>query len=382
MAPASRAAASPRGPISGCMLWKWATSAPRSRTAPATPPSSEPPRTRAYGRRDPAGVGRAALEQRVRDPGRLHGGQLQLGRALLSADRAVAVVHDEHAWVGGLGHGAVKARCPCMPPNLPARWTRPPSPWWSRRATARPTWRWRSRPWPVRTGTWRTRSWWWTTAPPTRPPAWRPGRACAPCRRGGGLNAARNTGVDATTGSLVAFLDDDVWAPPGWLAALRRGDADHPDADVFGGPIRARLEGPAPRGCGREPAPITTLDLGAEDVEAEMVWGANFAVRRDAFERFGRFDASVGGHGDEEEWLLALRAGRREDRLPGGCGRGPPACRRRLAPALAGPRGVAPRAAPPAAPTSAGATPRPRRASCATWRARAGTRCAAPAPTG
>ena len=124
----------------------------------------------------------------------------------------------------------------------------------------------------------------------------------------GGLNAARNAGVDATTGPIVAFIDDDVWVPPGWLGALAAGADAHPGADAFGGPIRARLEGPAPRGCGRESAPITTLDLGAGDREAEMVWGANFAVRRAAFGRFGRFDDAVGGHGDEEDWLLALRA--------------------------------------------------------------------------
>ena len=124
----------------------------------------------------------------------------------------------------------------------------------------------------------------------------------------GGLNAARNLGVRETQGSIVAFVDDDVWAPPGWLRALAQGAARHPEADAFGGPIRARIEGRAPRACGREKPPITTLDLGPEDVEAPMVWGANFAVRREAFERHGPFDESLAGHGDEEEWLLALRA--------------------------------------------------------------------------
>ena len=128
-------------------------------------------------------------------------------------------------------------------------------------------------------------------------------------RGGRGPNAARNAGVARARASLVAFVDDDVEAPPGWLAAVLEGTRRHPEADAFGGPIRARLEGPAPRGCGRESAPITTLDLGTEDREASMVWGANFVVRRAAFERFGRFDDAVGGHGDEEDWLLALRAG-------------------------------------------------------------------------
>ncbi len=123
-----------------------------------------------------------------------------------------------------------------------------------------------------------------------------------------GLNASRNAGIAATSGALVAFVDDDVWVPPGWLGAVRAGGERHPGAEAFGGPIRARLEGPAPRGCGRESAPITTLDLGSEDREAEMVWGANFAVRRAAFERHGLFDEQIAGHGDEEDWLIRLRS--------------------------------------------------------------------------
>lgn len=36
-----------------------------------------------------------------------------------------------------------------------------------------------------------------------------------------GLSAARNRGVQAATGELIAFTDDDCLAEPGWLAALR-----------------------------------------------------------------------------------------------------------------------------------------------------------------
>lgn len=123
------------------------------------------------------------------------------------------------------------------------------------------------------------------------------------------LNAARNTGLREARADLIAFVDDDVLAPPGWVDALVEGAARHPEADAFGGPIRARFEGHAPRGCGREDPPITTLDLGTDDVEAPMVWGANFAVRRAAVERIGEFDESLDrSHGDEEDWLLRLRA--------------------------------------------------------------------------
>jgi glycosyltransferase involved in cell wall biosynthesis len=123
------------------------------------------------------------------------------------------------------------------------------------------------------------------------------------------LNAARNSGIRAAAADLIAFVDDDVLVPPGWVDAVVEGAARHPDAQAFGGPIRARFEGPVPRGCGREDPPITTLDLGPSDVEAEIVWGANFAVRRSAVERVGDFDETLDrGHGDEEEWLMRLRA--------------------------------------------------------------------------
>src|SRR5581483_7984688 len=76
-----------------------------------------------------------------------------------------------------------------------------------------------------------------------------------------GLNSARNAGIAAARSDLLVFIDQDVQAPPGWLQAVIAGARAYPDREVFGGPIRARLEG-GPRGCGREPAPITTLDAG------------------------------------------------------------------------------------------------------------------------
>ena len=123
-----------------------------------------------------------------------------------------------------------------------------------------------------------------------------------------GANAARNTGLRQTTGELVIFVDDDVDAPPGWLRAYLEGARRHERADAFGGPIRPRLEGNAPRACGREDPPITTLDLGGADRECDVVWSANMAGRRSAFERIGEFDESLQGGGEEQEWLERLRA--------------------------------------------------------------------------
>ena len=126
------------------------------------------------------------------------------------------------------------------------------------------------------------------------------------------LNAARNAGAAQAAAELIIYVDDDIDAPRTWLQAIVDGARHDPDADAFGGPIRARLEGGGPRACGREPAPITTLDLGPTDRDVELVWGANMAIRRRALERAGEFDERLSDRGDEEEWLrrLADRGGR------------------------------------------------------------------------
>jgi GT2 family glycosyltransferase len=129
-----------------------------------------------------------------------------------------------------------------------------------------------------------------------------------PHRQPLGLNAARNTGVERSTGELVIFLDDDVRAIEGWLTALLDAARAHPEVDLFTGPLRPSLEGPAPRSCGREPAPITALDLGPRDTDAQWAWGANMAIRRSALERVGPFDVSLEHGGDEQEWQERLRA--------------------------------------------------------------------------
>lgn len=123
-----------------------------------------------------------------------------------------------------------------------------------------------------------------------------------------GLNAARNTAIAAAASDLLVFVDDDVVVHEGWLAALVDAARSFPDHDVFGGPIHARLEGSRLAFCGREGPPITALDLGPSDREAEFAWGANFSVRRGALERIGEFDAALDLYGDEEDWQRRYKA--------------------------------------------------------------------------
>jgi GT2 family glycosyltransferase len=123
-----------------------------------------------------------------------------------------------------------------------------------------------------------------------------------------GLNVARNTGVERSTGELVVFVDDDVRVRPGWLRALLDAAREHPEIDVFAGPIEPRLEGSRLRSCGREGPPITSLNLGNRDADTRYAWGANMTIRRSALERIGPFEVALEYAGDEQEWQDRLRA--------------------------------------------------------------------------
>jgi glycosyltransferase involved in cell wall biosynthesis len=122
-----------------------------------------------------------------------------------------------------------------------------------------------------------------------------------------GLNSARNTGIAVAESDFLVFVDDDVEAPKGWLRELLGGRSRHPEHLMFGGPIRVRLEGSRLRMCGREAPPITTLDYGLQDREIELVWGANMAIDRKAFELAGLFDPGVPYGFDEDMWERRLR---------------------------------------------------------------------------
>lgn len=101
-------------------------------------------------------------------------------------------------------------------------------------------------------------------------------------------NAARNQGLQAAAGDLVAFPDDDCTLPPGTLAQVRAAFAAHPGIAVLTGPAAAPGGG---LGSGRWRAaggPITVRNVWTSVIEFNL-W-----LRRDVALKLGGFDPAMG----------------------------------------------------------------------------------------
>ncbi|MBO0815770.1 MAG: glycosyltransferase, partial [Actinobacteria bacterium] len=128
-----------------------------------------------------------------------------------------------------------------------------------------------------------------------------------------GASGARNTGVAASHGDVVAFLDDDAVASPAWLEGLL-GHFWDPAVVGAGGGVVPLWAGPAPRWFPPEfywAVGASYRGMPEHAAEIRNVWSGNMAIRRPVFDSIGGFREGFGKVGNRpcpEDTDLCLRA--------------------------------------------------------------------------
>lgn len=129
-----------------------------------------------------------------------------------------------------------------------------------------------------------------------------------------GLSGARNSGLAAANGSIIAFIDEDAVAAPDWLARLNDGFSDMNTIGV-GGSIHPWWITTKPDwfpeefnwvvGCTYKGMPESTYPV-------RNLIGCNMAFRREIFDQAGGFRSEIGRIGTYpagcEETELCIRA--------------------------------------------------------------------------
>ena len=146
-----------------------------------------------------------------------------------------------------------------------------------------------------------------------------------------GLSRARNRGLAAATGEIVAFVDDDVRVPPQWISALLEGLRRRSDVACVTGPvISASLERSSERYFDARVSwsssgPVRLFDGSGPDAgersplhpyaAGAFGTGANMAFHTRALRELGGFDEALGagsptgGGEDLDVFVRVIRSG-------------------------------------------------------------------------
>jgi GT2 family glycosyltransferase len=119
-----------------------------------------------------------------------------------------------------------------------------------------------------------------------------------------GLSAARNVGIQASTGEIIAFTDADCMADPDWLNYLVARFQSSDFAAVGGPNLSPPDDSFVPSCVAVSPGAPTHILL--DDEVAEHIPGCNMAFRREALEAITGFDPVFRAAGDDVDlcWRL------------------------------------------------------------------------------
>src|SRR5215204_2216804 len=122
-----------------------------------------------------------------------------------------------------------------------------------------------------------------------------------------GLSNARNVGMKAASGEIIAYLDDDARPDPHWLTYLAATFLSTEHAGVGGPNLTAPGDGPIAYCVAKAPGnPVHVL---LSDQEAEHIPGCNMAFCKAYLQAIGGFDPQFRVAGDDVDvcWRLQQR---------------------------------------------------------------------------
>ena len=133
-----------------------------------------------------------------------------------------------------------------------------------------------------------------------------------------GVSGARNAGISAAKGDVIAFIDDDAIAEKGWIENLLSAYSEN-DAVAVGGKILPVWLGAKPDYLPEELywlAGVTHEGFAEERiVEVRNTFGPNMSFRREVFQKAGLFNENLGFarkglsyiQAEEPEFALRMR---------------------------------------------------------------------------
>lgn len=126
---------------------------------------------------------------------------------------------------------------------------------------------------------------------------------CLPCP----IPEARNKGLNASRGDILAFTDDDCFAQKGWLKELEKSLKKY---DVVGGPTlpaKTNAFGYCVSALGY-PGRGSLGALIEHEQDVNYLSTCNLAMKRGVFEKVGFFDEKLSNGGEDTDYINRIKA--------------------------------------------------------------------------